>query len=51
VPGIVQFAKAVIPETVIEGERAEHWIVSHFLNDVVRAQLVGKQRQFAFNVI
>jgi hypothetical protein len=50
-PGFAQFTAAVIPELASVGERAEHWMANHFLNNVFRAQFSGKQRQFAFNII
>lgn len=50
-PGIADFTEAEIPEPVVDGEKAEHWMANHFLNSVFRAQYAGKQRQLIFNII
>jgi hypothetical protein len=50
-PGFAQFTEAAISEVASVGERTEHWIANHFLNNVFRAEFPGKHRQFAFNII
>jgi len=35
-PGFAQFTEAAISEVASVGERTEHWIANHFLNNVFR---------------
>lgn len=50
-PEIYTFTEASIPEPTVTGEKVQHWLANHFLNQLFRAEYKGHQRQLAFNII
>ena len=50
-PGIAEFTSCNAPDISATHPEAQHWLVNHFLNSMLRAEYRNKFRQYAINQI
>jgi hypothetical protein len=50
-PGIAEFTSAAIPDLTAKFPQAPHWVVNHFLNNVLRAAFKDRWRQVVLGFV